>query len=55
MVTLALPYLMLELRYYCDSVGESPFEDWFRDLDAAAAAKKKVSVTCLLSARLQLP
>lgn len=30
---------MLELRYYCNSDGESPFEDWFRDLDAAAAAK----------------
>ena len=39
MVTLKLPYLMLELRYYCNSDGESPFEDWFRDLDAAAAAK----------------
>jgi putative addiction module killer protein len=30
---------MLELRYYCNSDGESPFEDWFRDLDAAAATK----------------
>jgi putative addiction module killer protein len=30
---------MLELRYYCNSDGESPFEDWFGDLDAAAAAK----------------
>ena len=30
---------MLELRYYCNGDGESPFEDWFGDLDAAAAAK----------------
>jgi putative addiction module killer protein len=30
---------MLELRYYCNSDDESPFEGWFGDLDAAAAAK----------------
>ena len=39
-----LPYLMLEIRYYLKSDGESPFEDWFLDLDAAAAAKVTVAL-----------
>jgi putative addiction module killer protein len=30
---------MLELRYYLAGDGESPFEKWFVDLDATAAAK----------------
>jgi putative addiction module killer protein len=33
---------MIELRYYLGSDGESPFEDWFSGLDAAAAAKASV-------------
>ena len=33
---------MIELRYYLGSDGESPFEDWFSGLDAAAAAKVSV-------------
>ena len=31
-----LPYRVLELRYYLTAGGESPFESWFSDLDAAA-------------------
>jgi putative addiction module killer protein len=30
---------MLELRYYLASDGGSPFETWFAELNAAAAAK----------------
>lgn len=30
---------MLELRYFLASDGGSPFEKWFADLDATAAAK----------------
>ena len=37
-----LPLSMIELRYYLASDGGSPFEDWFSDLDAAAAAKVSV-------------
>ena len=37
-----LPLPMIELRYYLGSDGESPFEDWFSGLDAAAAAKVSV-------------
>lgn len=35
---------MIELRYYLGSDGESPFEDWFSGLDAAAAAKVSVAL-----------
>jgi len=37
-----LPLSMLELRYYLASDGRSPFEDWFSNLNAAAAAKVAV-------------
>jgi putative addiction module killer protein len=30
---------MLELRYYLDASGRSPFARWFEDLDAIAGAK----------------
>ena len=30
---------MLELRYYIESDGSTPFADWFADLDATARAK----------------
>lgn len=30
---------MIELHEYTDTVGHSPFADWFNDLDASAAAK----------------
>jgi putative addiction module killer protein len=33
-----------ELRFYLDSDGESPFEHWFGDLDAQAAAKVTVAL-----------
>lgn len=38
---------MIELRYYLDSGGESPFENWFSSLDAAAAAKISVALARL--------
>ena len=34
---------MLVLRYYLTAGGESPFESWFSDLDAAAAATVSVA------------
>jgi putative addiction module killer protein len=42
-----LPYDMLELRYYLASDGGSPFEEWFTDLDSAAAAKVAVALARL--------
>ena len=42
-----LPYEVLELRYYLTASGESPFESWFSDLDAAAAAKVSVALVRL--------
>jgi putative addiction module killer protein len=42
-----LPYGVLELRYYLTAGGESPFEGWFNDLDAAAAAKVSVALVRL--------
>lgn len=42
-----LPSLMLELRYYLASDGVSPFESWFGDLDATAAAKVSVALVRL--------
>jgi putative addiction module killer protein len=38
---------VLELRYYLTAGGESPFEGWFSDLDAAAAAKVTVALARL--------
>jgi len=38
---------VLELRYYLTAGGESPFEGWFDDLDAAAAAKVSVALVRL--------
>ena len=38
---------MLELRYFLASDGKSPFEDWFNDLDAQAAAKVSVALARL--------
>jgi putative addiction module killer protein len=42
-----LPYGVPELRYYLTAGGESPFESWFTDLDAAAAAKVSVALVRL--------
>ena len=42
-----LPYEVLELRYYLTAGGESPFQGWFDDLDAAAAAKVSVALVRL--------
>lgn len=38
---------MLELRYYLAADGKSPFEDWFFDLNAPAAAKVTVALARL--------
>ncbi len=38
---------MLELRYYLAGDGESPFQKWFSDLNAAAAAKVAVALARL--------
>src|SRR5277367_1052482 len=46
-VTFVLPYGVLELRYYLTAGGESPFESWFSDLDAAAAVKVSVALVRL--------
>ena len=35
------------MRHYLSSEGRSPFEDWFNDLDAAAAAKVSVALVRL--------
>src|SRR5882757_10210647 len=35
---------MLEVRYYFADGGESPFADWFAELDAAARAKITVAI-----------
>ena len=35
---------MAELRYYLRGDGESPFEEWFSELDATAAAKVSVAL-----------
>ena len=35
---------MIELRYYLNGDGESPFEQWFSALDAQAAAKVAVAL-----------
>jgi hypothetical protein len=35
---------MIELRYFSDDNGYSPFEAWFNALDALAAAKVSVAL-----------
>lgn len=42
-----LPYDVLKLRYYLTGDGKSPFESWFSDLDAPAAAKVTVALARL--------
>ena len=38
---------MIEVREYTDVRGRSPFQQWFEDLDARAAAKVTVALTRL--------
>ena len=38
---------MIEVREYTDLHGRSPFQQWFEDLDARAAAKVTVALTRL--------
>ena len=48
MVTNVLPYLtVVEIQEYLDQAGRSAFADWFRDLDAKAAAKVTVAINRL--------
>jgi putative addiction module killer protein len=42
-----LPYGVIELRVYLAIDGESPFEQWFSALEAAAAAKVSVALARL--------
>lgn len=43
---------MLELRYYLAGDGQTPFEEWFSDLDAAAGAKIVAALTRLTRGNL---
>ena len=43
---------MLELRYYLAGDGQTPFEEWFSDLDAAAGAKIVAALTRLIRGNL---
>ena len=38
---------MLDLRYYVEGDGRSPFEEWFSGLDAMAGAKVSVALARL--------
>jgi putative addiction module killer protein len=38
---------VIELRYYLAGDGKSPFEQWFTELDTAAAAKVSVALARL--------
>jgi putative addiction module killer protein len=38
---------MLELRYYLDADGRSPFARWFADLNAPARAKATIAIARL--------
>ena len=42
-----LPYTVIELRYYVDDDGGSPFEAWFTTLDVHAEAKVAVALARL--------
>jgi putative addiction module killer protein len=42
-----LPCDVIELRYYLATDGKSPFENWFTELDSAAAAKVAVALARL--------
>lgn len=41
------PYGVRELRYYVAASGQCPFEEWFADLDRAAASKVAVALVRL--------
>jgi hypothetical protein len=42
-----LLWITIEMREYTDPRGRSPFQQWFEDLDARAAAKVTVALTRL--------
>ena len=42
-----LPASIVELRYYLTEGGEQPFDKWFSELDAQAAAKVSVALARL--------
>jgi putative addiction module killer protein len=39
-----LPVNIEEVRYYAETTGRSPFEEWFQDLSDEAAAKVTVAL-----------
>lgn len=43
---------MLALTEYLDNKGRSPFETWFNDLDATAAAKITIALTRMAQGNL---
>lgn len=45
MVTDMLPFTMVDVREYLDTVGRSPYGRWFDGLNAQAAAKVTIAVT----------
>jgi len=38
---------MIEIRYYLDTYGHSPFDEWFSGLDSGARAKVAVAIVRL--------
>jgi putative addiction module killer protein len=47
-----LPYEVLEVRYYLQRDGQSPFERWFTGLDVTAAAKVSAALERLAQGNL---
>src|SRR5271155_849473 len=47
MVTLMLPSIVLEIRYYLPRDGRSLFDGWFSRLDQAARAKVTIAIARL--------
>jgi putative addiction module killer protein len=39
-----LPFVMIDIQFYVNENGNSPFSDWFNDLDSQAVAKVTISV-----------
>ena len=47
MVTFALLYRVIELRFYVTGDGNAPIEEWFSRLEAASAARVAVALARL--------
>jgi putative addiction module killer protein len=46
-IYVTIEWVVIEIREYLDTNGDSPFRAWFDELDAAAAAKVTVAVARL--------